>query len=135
MQHLQPNTTLQGGKYRIDRVLGQGNFGITYLAIQSSPQKVVAIKELFLSVQGINDRIGNSVIVPNYRNKPMFEQQITKFKKEAKRIMSLHNEHIVPVYDLFDENDTAYYVMEYVEGESLADRMKEMGIGDDNGYI
>lgn len=127
MQHLQPNTTLQGGKYRIDRVLGQGNFGITYLAIQSSPQKVVAIKELFLSVQGINDRIGNSVIVPNYRNKPMFEQQITKFKKEAKRIMSLHNEHIVPVYDLFDENDTAYYVMEYVEGESLADRMKEMG--------
>jgi serine/threonine protein kinase len=33
MQHLQPNTTLQGGKYRIDRVLGQGGFGITYLAV------------------------------------------------------------------------------------------------------
>ena len=127
MQHLQPNTTLQGGKYRIERVLGQGNFGITYLAQQFNPNRIVAIKELFLSVQGINDRLGNSVIVPNYRNKQMFEQQINKFKKEAKRIMTLHNEHIVPVYDSFDENDTAYYVMEYVEGESLADRMNRIG--------
>ena len=127
MQHLQPNTTLQGGKYRIERVLGQGNFGITYLAEQLNPKRTVAIKELFLSVQGVNDRLGSSVIVPNIRNKQMFEEQITKFKKEAKRIMSLHNEHIVPVYDLFDENDTAYYVMEYVEGESLADKMNAMG--------
>ena len=127
MQHLQPNTTLQGGKYRIVRMLGQGNFGITYLAQQFNPNRTVAIKELFLSVQGVNDRLGSSVIVPNIRNKQMFEQQISKFKKEAKRIMSLHNEHIVPVYDLFDENDTAYYVMEYVEGESLADKMNEMG--------
>ena len=127
MQHLQPNTTLQGGKYRIVRMLGQGNFGITYLAEQLNPKRQVAIKELFLSVQGINDRLGVSVIVPNIRNKQMFEQQISKFKKEAKRIMSLHNEHIVPVYDLFDENDTAYYVMEYVEGESLADKMNAMG--------
>ena len=127
MQHLQPNTTLQGGKYRIERVLGQGNFGITYLAEQLNPKRTVAVKELFLSVQGVNDRLGSSVIVPNIRNKQMFEQQITKFKKEAKRIMSLHNEHIVPVYDLFDENDTAYYVMEYVEGESLADKMNAMG--------
>ena len=127
MQHLQSNTTLQGGKYRIVRMLGQGNFGITYLAEQLNPKRVVAIKELFLSVQGVNDRLGSSVIVPNIRNKQMFEQQIKKFKKEAKRIMSLHNEHIVPVYDLFDENDTAYYVMEYVEGESLADKMNTMG--------
>lgn len=127
MQHLQPNTTLQGGKYKIVRMLGQGNFGITYLAEQLNPKRTVAIKELFLSVQGVNDRLGSSVIVPNIRNKQMFEQQITKFKKEAKRIKSLHNEHIVPVYDLFDENDTAYYVMEYVEGESLADRMNRIG--------
>lgn len=127
MQHLLPNTTLQCGKYRIVRMLGQGNFGITYLAEQLNPKRTVAIKELFLSVQGVNDRLGSSVIVPNIRNKQIFEQQITKFKKEAKRIMSLHNEHIVPVYDLFDENDTAYYVMEYVEGESLADKMNAMG--------
>lgn len=127
MQHLQPNTTLQGGKYRIERVLGQGNFGITYLARQMQPQRTVAIKELFLNVQGINDRQENSVVVSNNRNKLLFEQQINKFKKEAKRIMLLHSEHIVPVYDLFDENNTVYYVMEYVEGESLADRMSRRG--------
>ena len=127
MQHLQPYTTLQDGKYRIERVLGQGNFGITYLARQTQPLKTVAIKELFLSVQGINNRQGNLVVVPNPSNKPMFEQQVNKFKKEARRIMSLNDEHIVPVYDLFEENNTAYYVMEYVEGESLADRMKRLG--------
>ena len=40
MQHLQPNTTLQGGKYRIERVLGQGGFGNTYLAMQTSLQRL-----------------------------------------------------------------------------------------------
>ena len=48
MQNLQPNTTLQGGKYRIERWLGQGGFGITYLAIQLSLQRQVAIKEFFM---------------------------------------------------------------------------------------
>ena len=45
MQHLQPNTTLQGGKYRIERMLGQGGFGITYLATHMELQGHVAIKE------------------------------------------------------------------------------------------
>ena len=44
MQHLQPNTTLQGGKYRIERVLGQGGFGTTYLATQFSSNRQVTIK-------------------------------------------------------------------------------------------
>ena len=48
MQHLQPNTTLQGGKYRIERVLGQGGFGITYLAVQTTLERNVAIKEFFM---------------------------------------------------------------------------------------
>ena len=123
MQHLQPNTTLQGGKYIIERVLGQGGFGITYLARNVYEGKRVAVKELFLSFQSINDRQGNFVVVPNAGNMPRFEQQREKFKKEARRIMSLHEEHIVPVYDLFEENNTVYYVMEYVQGESLADGM------------
>ena len=125
MQHLQPNTTLQGGKYRIIRMLGQGGFGITYLAIQASSNRKVAIKELFLN--GVNERSGNSLQVSNSVNDPLFEKQKEKFKKEAKRIMSLDNEHIVKVYDLFEENNTVYYVMDYLEGESLASKMKREG--------
>lgn len=125
MQHLKPNTTLQGGKYRIEQVLGQGGFGITYLAIQVSTDRKVAIKELFLN--GVNERSGHSIQVSNSVNNPLFEKQKEKFKKEAKRIMSLDNEHIVKVYDLFEENNTDYYVMDYLEGESLASKMKREG--------
>ena len=125
MQHLQPNTTLQGGKYRIERVLGQGGFGITYLAIQVPSNSQVAIKELFLN--GVNERSGNAIRVSNSVNNTLFEKQKEKFQKEAKRIMSLDNEHIVKVYDLFEENNTVYYVMDYLEGESLASKMKREG--------
>ena len=125
MQHLQPNTTLQGGKYRIERVLGQGGFGITYLAIQVSSNCQVAIKELFLN--GVNERAGNTIRVSNSVNDSLFEKQKEKCKKEAKRIMSMDNEHIVKVYDLFEENNTVYYVMDYLEGESLATKMKREG--------
>ena len=125
MQHLQPNTTLQGGKYRIERVLGQGGFGITYMATLVSSNRQVAIKELFLN--GVNERAGNSIRVSNSTNDSLFEKQKEKFKKEAKRIMSLDNEHIVKVYDLFEENNTVYYVMDYLEGESLASKMQREG--------
>ena len=72
MQHLQPNITLQGGKYRIERVLGQGGFGITYLAVQTSLNRYVAIKELFIN--GVNDRTGNFVRVSNSVNDTLFEK-------------------------------------------------------------
>ena len=125
MVHLQPNTTLQGGKYRLEQVLGQGGFGITYLAVQTSDNRQVAIKELFLN--GVNERVGTVIQVSNSANDTLFEKQKEKFKKEAKRIMSLDNEHIVKVYDLFEENNTVYYVMDYLEGESLASKMKREG--------
>ena len=57
MQHLQPNTTLQGGKYRIERVLGQGGFGNTYVGVNTVFNEQIAIKEFF--IQGINDRLGS----------------------------------------------------------------------------
>ena len=49
MQHLQPNTTLQGGKYRIERVLGQGGFGNTYVGYNTEFEETVAIKEFFMN--------------------------------------------------------------------------------------
>jgi len=129
MQHLQPNTTLQGGKYRIEQVLGQGGFGITYLAIQVSSNRQVAIKELFIGVRGqaINDRRGNQVVVTNSANQASFNQQKEKFKKEALRLANLNHPNLVKVHEFFEENGTAYYVMDYIEGESLRTKLNREG--------
>ena len=126
MQHLQSNTTLQGGKYRIERMLGQGGFGITYLARNTVFDVNVAIKEFFMKDE--NGRDGNSVTMPNTTKSELFNGQKEKFKKEAKRMFAIKNEHIIGVHDLFEENGTAYYVMDYIDGESLAARMKRTGI-------
>ena len=125
MQHLQPNTTLQGGKYRIERMLGQGGFGITYLARNTMFDIDVAIKEFFMKDE--NDRDGSSVTMPNTTKQELFHAQMEKFKKEAKRMFAIKNEHIIGVQDLFEENGTAYYVMDYVDGENLAERLKRTG--------
>jgi serine/threonine protein kinase len=129
MQHLQPNTTLQGGKYRIERVLGQGGFGITYLAMQTSLNRHVAIKELFIGGEGqaINDRRGNQVVVTNSANQQSFNQQREKFKKEALRLANLNHPNLVKVHELFEENGTAYYVMDYIDGESLRTKLNREG--------
>ena len=129
MQHLQPNTTLQGGKYRIERVLGQGGFGITYLATQVSEEKRVAIKELFVAPRGqaINSRQGNWVTVTNGNNQQQFDKHKAKFKKEASRLATLRHKNLVRVYDCFDENGTVYYVMDYIEGESLRHKLNREG--------
>ena len=125
MQHLQPNTTLQGGKYKIERVLGQGGFGITYLAYNTVFDIDVAIKEFFMKDE--NDRDGSSVTMPNTTKQELFDGQKEKFKKEAKRMFAIKNEHIIGVHDFFEENGTAYYVMDYVDGENLSDRLKRTG--------
>ena len=127
MQHLQADTTLQGGKYKIKQLLGQGGFGNTYAGIINVFNERVAIKEFFM--QGINDRdvSTGSVTISLERNKHQFQEQLEKFKKEALRIRQLKNEHIVTVHDLFEENGTVYYVMDYVDGENLAERLKRTG--------
>ncbi len=134
MQHLQPNTTLQGGKYRIERFLGQGGFGITYLATLVSSNRQVAIKELFIggSGQAINDRRGNQVVVTNSANQASFNQQKAKFKKEALRLANLNHPHLVKVHEFFEENGTAYYVMDYIEGESLRTKLNREGVLSEN---
>ena len=127
MQHLQPNTTLQGGKYRIERVLGQGGFGNTYVGYNTEFEETVAIKEFFMKGVTERDETTSVVSVSNADNVQQFEEQREKFKNEARRLRKLKNEHIVKVHDLFEENGTAYYVMDYIDGESLAERIKKTG--------
>ena len=132
---LNNGATLQNGKYVIVKTLGQGGFGITYQAVQSDNQRQVAIKELFM--QGINERSSadsTTVVVGNQANSVPFSQQRSKFEKEARRLSELDEPHIVKVYDFFEENETAYYVMDYVQGRSLADVSKAQVVTEQQAY-
>lgn len=120
--------TILHGTYRIDSYLSSGGFGNTYVATNIEFDERVAIKEFFM--KGVTQRDDNqtTVSVSNSENTNSFFEQREKFKKEARRIRQLHNEHIVAVHDLFEENGTAYYVMDYVDGENLAELLKRTGL-------
>lgn len=113
--------------YRIEGYLSSGGFGNTYKATNVQFGDTVAIKEFFM--RGVNQREkdGTTVSVSNSDNKATFEEQKEKFKKEAKRLRKLHSENIVQVHDLFEENGTTYYVMDYIDGHSLAELLKTSG--------
>ena len=117
-------TTLQMGKYRIVRFIASGGFGNTYEVLNVEFEERMAMKEFFM--RGVNEREDDSVSVSvsNADNKKQFEVQKGKLKKEARRLRRLHNENIVKVHDLFEENGTVYYVMDYIDGESLSKRIK-----------
>ena len=119
--------TVLHGTYRIDRYLSSGGFGNTYVATNIQFGEQYAIKEFFM--RGISQRDNNNttVSVSNTDNRETFASQLEKFKKEARRLRKLNNEHIVRVHDLFEENGTAYYVMDYIDGENLSDRLKRTG--------
>lgn len=123
-----PIGTILHGAYCINRYLSSGGFGNTYIASHVDLNDVVAIKEFFM--RGVVQRDENqiTVSVSNSDNRNHFIEQKEKFKKEARRIRQLKNDYIVNVYDLFEENGTAYYVMDYVDGENLAERLKRTGL-------
>ena len=122
-----PMKCILRGIYRIERYLSSGGFGNTYVATNIEFEETVAIKEFF--IRGITQRDANNttVSVSNSENKFLFDEQLEKFKKEARRLRKLRNEHIVSVHDLFEENGTAYYVMDYIDGENLSDKVKRQG--------
>lgn len=119
--------TILHGTYRIDNYLSSGGFGNTYVATNVEFEERVAIKEFFM--KGVTQRDDNqtTVSVSNLENTNSFLEQKEKFKKEARRLRKMQNEHLVRVHDLFDENGTAYYVMDYVDGENLSERLKRTG--------
>lgn len=127
MQQLQTGSTLQSGKYKIFSVLGQGGFGITYLAIQSGLERTVAIKEFFMKDFCERDEATSQVTLGTESNCETVNRFREKFLKEARNIAQLNHPNIIRIYDVFEENGTAYYVMEYCEKGSLADKVKNEG--------
>ncbi|MDO4336051.1 MAG: serine/threonine-protein kinase [Bacteroidales bacterium] len=123
---LKPNTELQGGKYRIIRVLGQGGFGITYLAENTFFEKMVAIKEFFPKDFCGRDNTSH-LTLGTQNNAETVEKLKARFLKEAKNIAKLDHPGIIKIHDVFEENHTAYYVMDYIDGENLNEMVKRNG--------
>jgi len=125
---LKQGTILQGGKYEIVRMLGQGGFGITYEAIQVSLGRKVAIKEFFMKEYCDRDADTSYVTLGSSQgSRELVEKFRSKFLREARMIASQDHPNIVKIYDVFEENGTAYYVMEHLSGGSLADLVKQHG--------
>lgn len=128
MNALKTNAVLQNGKYRIEGVLGQGGFGITYLASQVALNRKVTIKEFFTKELCNRDEQTSQVSVPSMGSVDTVARFRAKFVKEAQTIAALNNPHIIHIHDIFEENGTAYYVMDYLSGGSLSDLVQRDGV-------
>ena len=124
---LQSGATLQDGKYRIVQILGQGGFGITYEAEQVALNRRVAIKEFFMKEYCERDGSTSHVTLGTSGSKDLVSKFRAKFVREAQMIAAFNHPHIIKIYDVFEENGTAYYVMEYLEGDSLSAKVQKEG--------
>ena len=122
---LTDGTLLQGGKYKIESVLGQGGFGITYLASQVQLGRKVCIKEFFFKQFCERDAATSHVTLGTKSNRELVDKFMQKFVKEARTISQLDHQNIIRIHDIFEENNTAYYVMEYHSSGSLGNLLKD----------
>lgn len=125
-QELNPETTLWHETYKIIKVLGQGGFGITYLAEDVSLGREVCIKEFFPKEYCGRDDTSH-LTVSSKSAVELINRMKEKFVKEARNIVRFNHPNIIKVYSAFEENNTAYYVMDYVKGESLYEIVKDKG--------
>ena len=126
--NLNSGTILHNGSYRVISTLGRGGFGITYLAEQILAKRRVCIKEFFPKDYFKRDDGVDSISILSQGHAKIMGKFKEKFIKEAQTIASLDHPNIIHIIDVFEENNTAYYVMEYVEGGSLNDIVKEHGV-------
>ena len=124
--HLPVGTRLKGGRYTLGKVLGQGGFGITYLGADTQENRPVAIKELF--PEGSTRRPQTrQVVPPTSLLGAGFAETMEKFEDEARVLSQFNHPGIVRVFDIFEENGTAYLVMEFLKGQTLGKRIEKQG--------
>ncbi|MDO5526180.1 MAG: protein kinase [Prevotella sp.] len=119
------NTLLQGGKYKIIRFINSGGFGCTYEAEHLMLEKRVAIKEFFVKDYCNRDDVTRHVTVGTQSKKALVTKMKKKFVDEAKALCRMQHPGIVKVTDVFEENGTAYFVMDYIDGRSLSEIVKK----------
>jgi serine/threonine protein kinase len=121
---LPAGTLLANGRYQLQQVLGQGGFAITYLALDTQLKRTVAIKEL--CPQGCI-RDAHNQVAPITLPPDQFAQIRQRFVEEAQLVAQLNHPGIVRIYDVFQQNNTGYMVMEYLHGETLGAKLKRAG--------
>lgn len=122
--HLAPGEILNH-KYIVGTAIDSGGFGIIYRAWDAQMEQVVAIKEYFPN--GVVSRVPgqNDVIVYSGKNREVFRKGVDRFLVEARNMAEFSQPDIVALYDYFEENNTAYIVMEYLDGISFKEYLKE----------
>ena len=126
IKQLAVGTTLYGGKYVIERVIGEGGFGITYFARHTLLNHAFAIKEFFINGKCARDTYHHTISLVDI-SQADFERFRRRFVDEARTLSTLNHESIVKVVDIFDENNTSYMVMPFVEGETLQKKVEKRG--------
>ena len=124
---LKPGALLRHDTYRIERILGQGGFGITYLATDLSLERYVAIKEFFPKDYCDREESTSHITVGTSSNIELVSRLKAKFLKEARNIAKFDHPGIIKIHTAFEENNTAYYVMDYIEGNNLNEIVKTSG--------
>ena len=119
---LSPGACLASGEYRIQQPLGQGGFGITYQGIDTRLNRAVAVKEFF--PEGCW-REGSTVVSAGRWNSDTYSSAKQKFLLEGQTLGQFNHPGIVQVFYYFEENNTAYMVMEYLRGKTLAELLKQ----------
>ena len=125
---LEPGSVLEN-RYLIGRSLGYGSFGITYIAWDGKLQRKVAIKE-FLPSQFATRQIHHQPlkITDEQKHQQQFESGKKKFLEEGRKLSHMNGiDGVVHMYDCFEANNTAYIVMEYLRGETLAALLEREG--------
>ena len=120
--HLPPQTYLKEKRYLIEKTLGEGGFGITYKGIDCQTNSAIAIKELWPEKavrQGLS--ITWSYNIPPEER----QQQILKFQLEAQHQAKCKHPNICQVYDWFEENNTAYIILQFISGKTLYQLLQE----------
>lgn len=125
-QPLDIGSLLGGGRYVVEKVLGIGGFGITYYVRHKGLGSYCAIKEMFLDGRCVRAYDRKTVELQGLDNS-FYDKLRKSFVAEARILTRLHNPHIVKVFDIFDENNTSYMVMEFVSGKTLQELIKQQG--------
>ena len=117
---LPPGTRFE--EYRLDAVLGAGGFGITYRAYDGNLEKFVALKE-YLPGEFATRTQGYTVVPQSTTDAQDYHWGLNRFLDEARTLARFDHPHLNRVYRFFESNGTAYMVLEYIHGETLADRL------------